>query len=245
MKNYRLLLIAGLLFGILFTSCEKDDNNTIISNDEAAEIIANSLSTSSYGFTSQVEDAAELADSIYEEEKEAVKNLKSVNVDTTFTITNPPDSRVTYEYTVSYSYGIQMNGITPDFFLNFTTSGEYTAQRITSSNQSQGELIVSNLTAGYNNYLLNGSCSRTGSQTVTIEVQREFSSTINFNMEDISIDKTTFEILGGSAEVSITGTSNSASYDMQGSIVFNGNKSATLTINGVVYEIDLENTEIV
>ena len=244
MKKYK-LLIAGLLFGILFTSCEKDDdNNTIILNDEAAEIIANSLSTSSYGFASQIEDAAELADSIYEEKKEAVKNLKSVNADSTFTITSPPDSRVTYEYTVSYSYGIQMNGIQPEFFFNFTTNGEYTAQRITSSNQSQGELIVSNLTAGSNNYLLNGSCSRTGSQTVTIEVQREFSSTINFNMEDISIDKTTFEMLGGSAEVSITGTSNSASFDMQGSIVFNGNKSATLTINGVVYEIDLENAEI-
>lgn len=245
MKNYRLLLIAGLLFGILFTSCEKDDdNNTIISDDEAAEIITNSLSTSSYGFITQVEDAAELADSIYEEEKEATKNLKSVNEDTTFTITNPPDSWITYEYMVSYSYGIQMNGIEPEFFLNFTTNGEYTAQRITSSNQSQGELIVSNLTAGYNNYLLNGSCSRTGSQTVTIEIKREFSSTINFNMADISIDKTTLEILGGSAEISIIGTSNSASYDIQGSIVFHGDKAATLTINGVVYEIDLENAEI-
>ncbi|MCD4835088.1 MAG: hypothetical protein K8R31_14920 [Bacteroidales bacterium] len=235
MKNYRLLLIAGLLFGILFTSCEKDDdNNTIISDDEAAEIITNSLSTSSYGFITQVEDAAKLVDSIY----------IVYTVDSTFTIISPPDSWITYEYAVSYSYGIQMNGIEPEFFLNFTTNGEYTAQRITSSNQSQGELIVSNLTAGYNNYLLNGSCSRTGSQTVTIEIKREFSSTINFNMADISIDKTTLEILGGSAEVSIIGTSNSASYDMQGSIVFHGDKAATLTINGVVYEIDLENAEI-
>ncbi len=245
MKKIRLLLIAGLFFGILFTSCEKDDdNNTVISNDEAVEIIVNSLSSSSYGFTSQVEDAAELADSIYQEGKNAAKNLKSVNADSTFTITNPPGSGITYEYTVNYSYGIQMNGIHPEFFFNFTTNGEYTAPRTTSSNQSQGEFIISNLIAGYNNYLLNGSCSRTGSQTVKVDVEREFSSTINFVMEDISIDKTSYEILGGSAEVTITGTSNSVSFDMQGSIVFNGNKSATLTINGIIYEIDLENADI-
>ena len=245
MKKIRLFIIAGLFFGILFTSCEKDDdNNTVILNDEAVEIIVNSLSSSSYGFTSQVEDAAELADSIYQEGKKVAKNLKSANADSTFTISSPPDSRITYEYTVSYSYGIQMNGIKPEFFFNFTTNGEYTAPRITSSNQSQGEFIISNLTAGYNNYLLNGSCSRTGSQTVKVDVEREFSSTINFVMEDISIDKTSYEILGGSAEVTITGTSNNASFDMQGSIVFNGNKSATLTINGIVYEIDLENADI-
>jgi hypothetical protein len=245
MKKNRLLLIAGLFFGILFTSCEKDDDNkTVILNDEMAEIIANSLSTSSYGFTSQVEDAAELADSIYQEENKAAKNLKSVNADSTFTITNEPGSRITYEYTVSYSYGIQMNGLKPEFFFNFTTNGEYTAPRTSSSNQSQGEFIISNLTAGYNNYLLNGSCSRTGSQIVKVDVEIELSSTINFVMEDISIDKTSYEILGGSAEVTITGTSNSASFDMQGSIVFNGNKSATLTINGIVYEIDLENADI-
>ena len=245
MKKIRLLIIAGLFFSILFTCCEKDDdNNTVILNDEAVEIIVNSLSSSSYGFTSQVEDAAELADSIYQEGKNAAKNLKSVNADSTFTITNQPGSRITYEYTVSYSYGIQMNGLKPEFFFNFTTNGEYAAPRTTSSNQSQGEFIVSNLTAGYNNYLLNGSCSRTGSQTVKIDVEREFSSTINFVMEDISIDKTSYEILGGSAEVTITGTSNSASFDMEGSIVFNGNKSATLTINGIVYEINLENAEI-
>lgn len=246
MKKIRLLLVTGLFLGILFTSCEKDDeNNIVMSNDEAAEIIANSLSSSSYGFTSQVEDAAELADSIYQEGKKAKKNMKSVNADSTFTITSPPDSRITYEYTVSYSYGIQMNGIKPEFFFNFTTTGEYMAPRTTSSNQSQGAFIITNLTVGYNNYLLNGSCSRTGSQTVKVDIEREFSSTINFVMEDISINKTSYEILGGSAEVTITGTSNNASFDMQGSIVFNGNKSATLTINGIVYEIDLENTELV
>lgn len=236
MKKNRLLLVAGLFLCIFFTSCEKDDDgNIVMSNDEAAELIAKSLSTSSYGFASQLEDAAELVDSIH----------VVYSVDSTFTITNPPDSRVTYEYTVSYSYGIQLNGFDSEFFLDFSNNGEYTAPRTVSSNQSQGELIVSNLSDGYNNYLINGSCSRTGSQTVKINVERDFSSTINFNMEDISIDKTTLEILGGSAEVSITGTSNNGSYNIQGSIVFHGNKAATLTINGVVYEIDLESAEIV
>lgn len=236
MKKARLLLVTGLFLGILFTSCEKDDeNNLVMSNDEAAEIVATSLSSSTYGFSTQIEDAAELVDSIH----------IVYNVDSTFTITSLPDSRMTYEYTVSYSYGIQLNGFESEFFLNFSTNGEYTAPRATSIDQSQGELVVSNLSEGYSNYLLNGSCSRAGSQTVIVDVENNFSSTIIFVMEDISIDKTSLEILSGSAEVSITGTSNNASLDMQGSIVFNGNNSATLTINGVVYGIDVENAEIV
>jgi hypothetical protein len=56
----------------------------------------------------------------------------------------------------------------------------------------------------------------------------------------VEISKSTYEIIAGEGTVTVTGeNSGGNSFSFTGSIVFNGDGTATLTLNGTEYTINL------
>lgn len=97
---------------------------------------------------------------------------------------------------------------------------------------------LSGLNPGSSTYTYNGTYTRQGSQQSKIRNQTAFSSTLQITASNVTLSKSTQEITGGTATVTVSGASTAGnSFSYPGQIVFHGNRSATLTLNGNTYPI--------
>ena len=86
---------------------------------------------------------------------------------------------------------------------------------------------------------MNGAYTRNGSQESKIGQQNSFTSTLTITASNLLVDKSTQEINGGTASFTLEGSgSGGTNITYTGSIVFNGNQSATLTLNGNSYPLN-------
>jgi hypothetical protein len=244
MKTKKTLIILIALTMVIFQSCKKDDSKEEVqvglSADESAELIATSVCSDSYGYTQQMEDAAMLAG------ESKYKSGQGMMYDSSFTVTSVPGAYIYYSYSLAYDFGLQTVGNSTIFYLDFSTSGNYETPRTSSNDNGSGSFDLDNCFNAETFYVLNGSASRYGTQVITILQQRTYTSTIEATFTDIEVDKMTYEILSGECSVKITGTTSSGfGFTVNGTLVFNGDGTITLTIGGSIYEIDYLTGEII
>jgi hypothetical protein len=245
MKTLTFLLILPALLALTLTGCKKDKENPIlnVSNDDAAGAVAYGLAGSSGGLVAQVEDAAELAAT----GPESLKGTADYTYDSSFTITNPSGSPITYSYAVNYHYGVvtpHPAGV-PYFFLEYDMEGQYHAARVSAAGTNTGSFTLTGLAASSSVYMLNGSAQRSGTVTASLSSNITFTSDINLTLTAISIDKYTYMINSGSGTITVTGTGpNNQAFSFTGTVVFLGNHSVQLTLSGKIYTIDSETGEI-
>ena len=109
-----------------------------------------------------------------------------------------------------------------------------------SSNAGSRNLVLTGLQPQSASYTLNGAFTRTGSHTSKVRNQNTFDTNVSINITSVTVDKSTMKITGGTGTADVTcEVSNGNSYSFTGSLVFNGNGTATLTINGTDYTITL------
>jgi hypothetical protein len=88
--------------------------------------------------------------------------------------------------------------------------------------------------------ILNGISQRNGERSFNVGNQNTFNWSIQTEAMDVSVNKETHQITGGMVEASGSLiVSNGNSYSFEALIVFNGDGTATVTINGEVYEVEL------
>lgn len=89
--------------------------------------------------------------------------------------------------------------------------------------------------------MANGSYSLEGDVTGSLRrVDPSLHCTTLISLTDLSIDKNSQSVTGGTGTVQMTVVSASgASKTLSGSLVFNGNQSATVTVNGYSYTFQL------
>jgi len=237
------ILAAALL--LTFTGCKKDKENPIlnVSNTDAANVVAYGLASSSAGITAQVEDAAELAAT----GPEGLKGTSDYTFDTTFNITNPSGSPVSYSYGVHYAYGVvtPMPAGLPYFFLEYDMEGQYHAARVSAVGNNTGSFTLTGLAASASVYTLNGSAQRSGTVTASVSSSITFTSDVTVTLTAITVDKYTYMINSGSGTVTVTGKGpDGQAFTFTGTIVFLGNHSVQLTLSGMIYTINTETGEI-
>ena len=88
--------------------------------------------------------------------------------------------------------------------------------------------------------VLNGSYVREGYQESKVHNMNHFSSEVTITVNNLSVNKYTQAITGGTATVVFNGVGSAGgNYSFTGSITFNGNETATLIVNGNSYTINL------
>lgn len=245
LKNYVLVLM--MLFSI--AACDEDEStstSTIVSNEEAADMVASSLAEESSGMTTVVTDATSTAEEASGSEggrKASCGYSESFEL----TKTNQQGAIITYSYDYSYTY--QMTCNTDNEPLTLISGADFTgmfdAPRLASSHTGKSDLSVSALDESATNYLVNGTYSRTGTFESRVHNKNTSTSTVLISVDEITVDKDADEIVDGSASVSITGeVPGKGSFSFNGSIVFDGNGKATLTIDGTTYSVDLESGKV-
>lgn len=241
-SNLLLIRLISLNLILVFTSCNTNDDNTMISSstelsdEEAVELIESSLQKSTGGFNDNTKTFAEdLTNDI------TINEDCSVIYNDTFVI-NYEENLVQASYTVDWSYEMTCNnlGIAQSVLFSSSTDGNYSSQHIISSDNSMSYFEITGLQPSSETMILNGNYERTGMQELTIINTRSVTSHLIVDLTDIVISKGNNTITSGTATVLLTGVSQNTSFTIEGSLVFNGGESATLNINDNTYTLNLE-----
>ena len=237
-------------FSLALTSCHKNSSgSTTITESDAAQVTVDAVSPSTGGLVSQVSSSA----SLFAGGTVTGGTVNSTNGHQTTDSYSIPcgtqkDSTVSYAslstgvpsftYSLTWEYKLECS-VPSTFTLNFNGQGTYDGFVQSSSFKSTGGFVLSGLGSTASQFIFNSNYTRTGTTTSKIGNKNTFDHTLSITSSNIVYDKSTKEIVSGTATVSVKVTSTSGnSWSYGGTLTFTGNKTAKLVLNsGVVYNI--------
>ena len=241
MKNNRknlLLLNLALLTAALtfFVSCKKSGEEVaeLLSESEAAEIAETAISDRSAGMVMPTIDATQIIEN----------QLDNCNVpgDTSFQKSNS-NAYATYNYSFGLEWLLTCNnlGIPQSATVEMSGNGTFSTARWEGSDTATGNLTLTGFSPQAPTYLVNGSYTLTGDLTGDLRrVDPTFDCTTDITLTNLSISKTTYDITGGTGTVTVTATNGQGNTrTLEGTLVFNGDGTATVTINGHTHTFPL------
>jgi hypothetical protein len=229
-------LILGLMLG-LAAGC-KDNNVTVeggIPDADAAALVAGAIGSgsSTAGITSQLEDVASLSATGRLSKVTASASPNGVILDTI--IHRAKTGVYSYDYTAHLVFDLVTSNS-----LNFTFGmrGVYDTPNLGSDDTSHAAFTISDLTSPALRF--NGTYTRQGSETFKNRDLKQFTSQIVAQLADVTVEKATRRVSGGSMNVTLSGQFTGGSrFDAVAGVTFKGNQQATIVINGKTFNVDL------
>lgn len=248
MKKFRLSLAALIILAAV--SCTKTDSGVAatgtVTTDQVADIAAGSLATNSGGLATVTEDVAVNAQTLNSVSGGLTVNTISQHQACGTTVTDSvsrtaTEDSVTRNYFFKYSHTLNCNvNSQPDNMVNaLIYHGTFDGPRLTSSNSGSSTFTIAGLTTTAANFVVNGEYKRAGTFQSKVGNKASGSSNVDIVVTNLVLIKPTRKIASGSATIAITGTSPKGSFSYTGTIVFNADSTALLTINGIAYTINL------
>ena len=249
--TFKLSLVILLMLGAF--SCKKDSNNSAsssVTTDQVADIAAGSLAENSEGLASVTDDIAVNAQAVSSTSNLTINSTQapsSVHQECGTTLTDSVTrsltiDSVTLDYFFKYTHTLNCNSSSqPDNIANaLTYHGDFNGPRLTSTNSGTATVTIAGLTQGATNFVVNGEYKRAGSFQSKVGNKASGNSSVDITVTNLTITKSTRKIASGNGTISITGTGpKGVTFSYTGTIVFNGDGTATLTINSTVYTINL------
>jgi hypothetical protein len=219
-----------VLVTLLLASCKKDnDTAATVTEADAADVVTQAVVASSGGITVQTADVARISN-IY-------VNACGASKDSSIAYVSAPNAAITYSFTASWHWAVTC-GATPH--LDFTYNGNtvYDAPRMSSNDHLAVTAAVTGLASTA--YVLNMQVTRNGTQVSKIRNKNSFTSLLTLTGTNVAVNKQTQLVESGTLAVTLTGSgSGGRSFSYAGTLVFNGNKKGTLTLNsGATYAIE-------
>lgn len=245
MKKVKLSLLAVLLVGTF--ACRKSDTNPSNSNDksgitnaEAADMVAGSISENSNGVADVALDASLDASVV-------VNTHLSCGTVKTDSISRKSNSgaAVSYSYSLKYNFIVSCDNNVPSGLsstLNY--SGSFSNSRISSTNSGSSAFDLSGLALTATNYVINGEYKRSGTFNSKVDSTHHGDNKVDIVLKSLTVVKASHRIASGSATITVSGNvPNKGSFSYDGTLIFNGDGTAKLTLNASVYSINLSSGE--
>ncbi|MBL7808230.1 MAG: hypothetical protein JNN28_10460 [Saprospiraceae bacterium] len=225
------LLILPVFIGIIAfsSSCRKDPQEIIelITESEAAEIIEDAVADRTSGLTAPTFDAADIVT--------AYLNACGQPGDTTFS-KSKTTGVATYNYVFGMDWLISCTdlGVPQSADINIEGNGNYSSPHWSGVQTTQGGLVFTGLSPQETAYVVNGNYDLDGNLTGTLrKVNPSIDCVISMELTNLLLDKTSQKITGGAGTFTLTAsTANGQSKTLSGGLVFNGNNTVTVTVNG-------------
>lgn len=241
MKNTKIITAALFLMTLFFTvSCSENDDEIVqqqaLSDEEIVTLVETSLQKSTAGFDSEIEELSQRSID------EFTIDLDCGTIYQDSFERNYNGATVTASYDVDWTYQMACNNIGIPQSLSFSSSstGTYSTETITSTDISTSSLELVGLQPTSDVLTLSGSFDREGSQELSVLQNRQINTALKIDFMDVVISKELNQVQSGNATIELTGiVTGGQSFSFTGDIVFTGNRTATLTINGNEYQIDL------
>lgn len=243
MKKLKLFLAIACI--VLMASCN-EESTPIIDTEEAADLVGSSLATNSSGVNAVAADVAEAANNGVENAGGRVQTC-GVEETASYTRTSPGGSDITYDYSLSYSYLLSCTNanIPETFSADLDYSGVFESTRVKSDNTGAAELEVGTLEGSFTTFEINGTFTRNGSFESKVQNKTNSTSSIEFTLSKLTVSKSTQQITGGTATVTVTGSvSGKGDFSKTATVTFLGNLQGEIAIDGTTYSVNLTTGEI-
>jgi len=240
MKTMKFIRVPALVLLLAVGACTKTNNvapvtTASVTTDDAATLMANSMSSGSGGMVGASADVTLNAQVTFNANP-GCGGTKTYS----FSRQNPQGSSVTYSYAFNYSYTLNCVNNTPDNVSSTATStGSFDGPNLSSTDSGTSTFTVAGLAPGATAYTLSGEYKRTGSFTQKTGNMNQGSSNIDITLSSLSIPKAGGTIASGSATFTLSGSSNKGAFSFNGTITFIGNNQANIVINGTAYMVNL------
>ncbi len=242
MKLNKALYLPLLMTSIfLLSSCnEEDETSPVLTNEEVATSVEVSLSQSDGGLAMETETYAKTTETEYQ-------NIES-NCDygtSDSQVISKSGNQRSYSFTLNYDAAASCNNFNIPTSLRFTSSrsGFYQGPKIEHQGGASSDFELTNLNPFdlSQDYTLNGTHQYNGTLVYMGRQQnRGVSTQINLTVENLSVDKQTYEIQGGTGTFTLNATGSGGNTgSFSGAIQFLGNGQAEVTINGETFPIDI------
>lgn len=238
-SNLSISVVLSLCFSIFLMSCSSDDTELSpeqITEEEVAELVEYSLQASTGGLTHTI--------NLYSEKllEEIVVFYDCEEVYQDSVSYSHSGITIQADYLFEWTYDLDCNGLNIPTSVAFTSlaNGSYTTNRITSFDDTNMDFNIEGLLFSEDNLTYNGNISRSGSQNfMTNFSSKDIESTLNMNLTALVVDKESYSVSSGSGLFNLNIFIDDTEYDFEGELVFNGDESLSLIINGTTYLIDL------
>jgi hypothetical protein len=244
MKTFKLSFMLLLLLGM--AACTKNSNPPSVSaessTDVAADLAGNSLAINSSGALSDVNDVT-LSASIKIKVDSTCGTVWTDTVSRNFPFSNG------YSYTYNANYSYTVNCTTNLFNGSVTSNGAYTSvyngPNIYTTDSGSSDFTLGGLrnpagVAINGNYTINGEYKRSGSFKSKIDSTYAGTHSTDIVITNLLVTKVLHVVEGGTATITITGDMpKRGNFTYTGTVVFNSDNTATLTLNGNIYTVNL------
>jgi hypothetical protein len=264
MKTIKLSIVSMLL--LCAVACKKTNNTTSdtgnVSNSDAADLVAGSLSLNSDGVAAVSNDATNVGTSFSLNSLGAAPHSSFNSLDATTansaTITkktlacgttvsdtisrqSPTTSSVSYSYNLAYNFALNCNNNVPsDLSSILTYSGNYSGPSWSSTNAGSSDFTVNGIAPQALNFIINGEYKRSGSFQSKIDTAKHGTHSIDIVVNALTLLKPARTIVSGAATITVSGNiPKKGNFSYSGDIVFNNDNTATLTLNGTVYTVNI------
>jgi len=238
MRKIKLSFVAMLLLGAV--ACTKIGHapgiTANVSNAEAADMVTRSVSLNSNGVANVSDDASSDA-STYINEGLICGTVKS----DTISRHSPAGSAVTYSYNLTYNYVVNCNNNVLDNLTgSLAYSGSFSGPDLSSTNTGSTVFVLAGLSPHATDYVLNGEYKRAGTFQSKTDTTNHGTFNVDIVITNLKITKPARTIASGTATMVVTGSvPKKGTFSYTGTLVFNGDGTATLKINGTLYTINL------
>ena len=241
MKFLKLIVIAAIMTGI--AACKKAQLTTVnASNDDAAILLAGSLASNTYGMSNLSADISTNALAL------SNKNLScgAIVIDSSI-CKSLPGSAATYSYKLNYTNKLNCNAdnLPDNLTQSLTYSGNFSGPKLTITNSGTTSYHIGGLTPSSTVHVFNGEYKNSAHFKFKSDTTNTGVANIYLGVKNLTILKASHSIISGTAMVIVTGNSTKKSnFTYNGSLTFNGANTATLTLNGNDYTIDVYTGEV-
>jgi hypothetical protein len=246
----KLKIFAGLLIcsTVFYSACKKSSSTSsdpALTPSQVADAVAVNISGSLFGSTG----AFDVSEGLNAPTEFAVKGkvLQDTDpecglaVDTTVSVTSSGDGE-----TASVSGTLKFNfGCTNGVVTSYTTSDNVSISLKTSSldfTYKVGEaftLALTNVADPTSNLSLTGTLGSSGSYQLLTGNKGAGTQVFNYTLNSLIISQNGAGIVSGSASFTTSGTGPQGVWSYSGTITFNNNQTATVTISGKAYTVNL------
>jgi hypothetical protein len=248
MKTFKFTFLALLV--LCAVSCQKSTTSTDSSAvvTQAVDVAASSMAGNSFGFVSITDNMAANAQTLNSVGSQSVNSVgaNAVHQACGSTLadsisTSGSSNSVTYSYFAKYTRTLNCNtNSQPDNLVNtLTFHGNFDGPRLTSSDSGTAQFTIAGLTTNATSWVVNGEYKRAGSFTSKVGDKTTGTSNIDIKATNLTLTKPTGHIAGGTGVIGISVVTSKGTYSFNGTVVFNGDGTANLTVNNTVYVVDL------
>lgn len=212
------------------SSCKKETAETHVSEEVAAEIITNAVSSERGGFVSQVDNSISIAN------RHSLSSSCGQQKDTTLAV-NYSGLAVSYAYNLNWKWNLICTSNVPSkFTYNYTGTSNYDGITMLSNDIVNSALEVSGLQHSASNYVVTKQVIREGKFQSKHRTQSMYTSKVKMTTTNLTVEKSTHKIKSGKIHTKLNVNNSSSAY--HGDITFHGNNTATLVLSsGKTYTI--------